>query len=100
VLVLIKSQNNSLAALLQMYPVDFGDGEVTIKPRFNFHRDLFNKPSTGGLIEAAASKVYGRPVKVSARTEDTRSKTKPAVPDTNAELVSSALEILGGEIVE
>jgi DNA polymerase-3 subunit gamma/tau len=100
VLVLIKSENNSLAALLQMYPVDFGDGEVTIKPRFNFHRDLFLKPLNRTAIEAAASKVYGRPVKIHARTEETGKKAGRAKPDPTAELVSSALEILGGEIVE
>jgi hypothetical protein len=87
-----------------MYPVDFTDAEVTIKPRFNFHRDLFLKPANRTLIEAAAAKVYGRPVKVSARTdEDGQSgsrKRRPAPPDPTAELVSSALEILGGEIVE
>ena len=97
VLVLLKSQNNSLCALLQMYPVDFADQEVTIKPRFNFHRDLFLKPANRNMIEAAASKVYGRTVKVSAQTEETKRAPKP---DTGSELVSSALEIFGGEIVD
>jgi DNA polymerase-3 subunit gamma/tau len=103
VVVLIMAENNSLAALLKMYAVDFSDGEVTIKPRFNFHRDLFMKPMNRTTIEAAAAKVYGRPVKVSARTEDDGkggARRKPPKPDPNAELVSSALEILGGEIVD
>jgi DNA polymerase III subunit gamma/tau len=100
VLVLIKSENNSLAALLQMYPVDFGDGEVTIKPRFNFHRDLFMKPMNRTAIEAAATRVYGRPIKLGARTVDTGQKTRRTKPDPNAELITSALEILGGEIVD
>jgi DNA polymerase-3 subunit gamma/tau len=99
VLVVIKSQNNSLCALLQMYPVDFGDGEVTIKPRFNFHRDLFLKPANRTLLESAAAKVYGQPVRVSAVTEG-KGKTTRSKTDPSAELVSSALEILGGEIVE
>ncbi|MDB5178297.1 MAG: polymerase-3 subunit gamma/tau [Patescibacteria group bacterium] len=103
VLVLIKSNNNSLGALLQMYPVDFGDGEVTIKPRFNFHRDLFLKGTNRTSIEAAATKVYGRAIRVHARTEDdgkSGARRKSTKPDPSAELVSSALEILGGEIVE
>jgi DNA polymerase-3 subunit gamma/tau len=103
VLVLIKSQNNSLCALLQMYPVDFGDEEVTIKPRFNFHRDLFLKPANRTLIETAAAKVYGRPVKIQARTDEDGKgapRKRSAAPDPTSELVSSALEILGGEIVE
>lgn len=100
VLVLLKTQNNSLAALLRMYPTDIAGDEITIKPRFNFHRDLFLKPANRTLIEAAATKVYGRPVKVFAKTDEaTQKKVRPKV-DPSSELVSSALEILGGEIVE
>jgi DNA polymerase-3 subunit gamma/tau len=100
VLVVIKSQNNSLSALLQMYPAEFTDDEVTIKARFNFHRDLFLKPANRSLIEAAASKVYGRTIKVQARTDESTPKPVRTKPNESAELVSSALEILGGEIVE
>jgi DNA polymerase-3 subunit gamma/tau len=100
VLVVLKPQNNNLTALLQMYPVDFGDGEVMIKPKFNFHRDLLLKPVNRQMIEAAAAKVYGRPVKVGAKTDEAAVKPKRAKSDPTAELVTSALEILGGEIVE
>lgn len=100
VLVLIKGQNNSLAALLQMYPVDFNDDEITIKPRFNFHRDLFLKPTNRTTIENASAKVYGRQMRVMARTEETGKPAKRAGSDQSAELVSSALEILGGEIMD
>ena len=100
VLVLIKGQNNSLAALLQMYPVDFAGDEITIKPRFNFHRDLFLKPANRTTIENASAKVYGRQMRVMARTEETGKPAKRTKADPSAELVSSALEILGGEIVD
>jgi DNA polymerase III subunit gamma/tau len=102
VLVLVKTRNNSLGALLQMYPIDIKDDEITIKPRFNFHRDLFLKGPNRTLIEAAGAKVYGRPVKIMARTEDDKAATrrKALKPDPNSELVSSALEILGGEVIE
>lgn len=100
VLVHIKAQNNSLAALLQMYPTDFAADEITIKPRFNFHRDLFLKPANRTIIEVAATKVYGRTIKISARTEEVGKTHKRAKPDSTAELVSSALEILGGEVVD
>jgi DNA polymerase III subunit gamma/tau len=99
VLVLIKTQSVPLSASLQMYPADFSTDEIVIKPRFNFHRDLFLKATNLRLIEAAAAKVYGRPVRITARTDE---RTKPAAKtvDPSAELVSSALEILGGEVVE
>lgn len=100
VLVHVKAQNNSLAALLQMYPADFTAEEIIIKPRFNFHRDLFMKPANRATIETAAAKVYGSNIKISARTDESAKATKRAKPDQSAELVSSALEILGGEIVE
>jgi DNA polymerase-3 subunit gamma/tau len=100
VVVLIKQQNNSLGALLQMYPIDIVAGEIKIKPRFNFHRDLFMKPANIRIIETAAAKVYRRPVKVSARTDNPDPGKRGPKPDPSAELISSALEILGGEVVE
>ena len=100
VLVQVKIHNNTLYALLHMYPVDFGDGEVTIKPRFNFHRELFDKPAHRATIEAAAAKVYGRPVRVKARTEESATPAAQAPADPSNELASMAIEILGGEIVE
>jgi DNA polymerase-3 subunit gamma/tau len=103
VLILVKSKNNSLAALLQMYDAEFLDQEIIIKPRFNFHRDLFLKPANRSLVEAAAAKVYTRPIKVSARIDEPTTKTAVkhrSKTDPNSELVSSALEILGGEVVD
>jgi DNA polymerase III subunit gamma/tau len=99
VLLILKPQNNSLSALLQMYPIEFEGNEITIKPRFNFHRDLFQKPGNTRLVEAAAGKVYGRTIKFTARLADTPAH-KTRRPDPAAELMSSALEILGGEVVE
>ena len=83
-----------------MYPVDFAGDEITIKPRFNFHRDLFLKPANRTTIENASAKVYGRQMRVMARTEETGKPAKRTKADPSAELVSSALEILGGEIVD
>jgi DNA polymerase-3 subunit gamma/tau len=100
VVVLIKGQNNSLSALLQMYPAEFSADVIVIKPRFNFHRDLFLKSANLKLIEAAAAKVYRRPVKVTARTDSPDAARTQPNPDPSAELISSALEILGGEVVE
>ncbi len=100
VIVHIKAQNNSLAALLQMYPVEFMASEITIKPRFNFHRDLFLKAANRTAVETASAKVYGRTIKFSARTEETGKPPRRTQSDPAAELVSSALEILGGEIVD
>ncbi len=80
--------------------MEFAVDEITIKPRFNFHRDLFLKPTNRTAIETASAKVYGRTIKLSARTEETGRAPKRHQSDPAAELVSSALEILGGEIVD
>ena len=95
----LRRSNNSLSALLQMYQVDFDNDKVTIKARFNFHRDLFLKPVNRRAIEEVAQKVYGRHVPVHAVTEDDK-QPKPSRQSTENELVSTALDILGGEVIE
>jgi len=99
VLVLLRQKNNSLYALLQMYPIAFSDDGITIRSRFNFHRDLFMKATNRRFIEEAVQKVYGRAIPVTAITDGSAQKPV-AKPDPAAELVSSALEILGGEVVD
>jgi hypothetical protein len=83
-----------------MYPVEFTDNEITIKPRFNFHRDLFLRPANRTAVEVSSTKVYGRTIKFFAITEETGKPARRTQSDPAAELVSSALEILGGEIVD
>ncbi len=102
VLANLKTQNNSLCALLQMYPVDFADGGIVIKARFNFHRDLFLKPANRRIIEEVVQRVYGQPLSISAVTDEKAGakRSSAAKPDPSHELISSALEILGGEVVE
>jgi DNA polymerase-3 subunit gamma/tau len=100
VLVQLKSHNTSLSALLQMYTADFADDKITIQSRFNFHRDLFNKAANRQAIEAVVEKVYSRPIPVIAVTDEHAAKPKAQAVDPNADLVSSALEILGGEVVD
>ncbi|MBW4062095.1 DNA polymerase III subunit gamma/tau [Candidatus Saccharibacteria bacterium] len=101
VVMLIKQKHNSLAALLAMYPIEVSGGAIVIKSRFNFHRDLFMKSQNRSAIEAIVEKVYGRAMPVTAVTEEGPVKAAPrAQVDSSAELISSALEILGGEVVE
>ncbi len=99
VLVLLKQHHSSLCALLQMYPTDFSGDTVTVRARFNFHRDLFNKPQNRQAIEAAAAKVFGRPITVTAVTDDS-APPKKGKHDTSDDLAAAALEILGGEVID
>jgi DNA polymerase-3 subunit gamma/tau len=100
VVMLIKQKHNSLAALLAMYPIEVTDSGIVVKSRFNFHRDLFMKAPNRQAIEAAAEKVYGRAIPVTAVTEAGEGVPIAKTPDTSTELITSALEILGGEVVE
>jgi hypothetical protein len=100
VLANLRRSNNSLSALLQMYPTEFTDAGVTVKPKFNFHRDLFLKPQNRRIIEEAAKKVYGRPIAVHAKIDTAAAAAEPKPPaNPDAELVASALDILGGELI-
>lgn len=104
VLVQLKQHNSSLCALLQMYPTDFDGDTVTVRSRFNFHRDLFNKPQNRQVIEAVAGRVFGRPITVTAITDEAAVapvKGKNArITDTSDDLAATALEILGGEVID
>jgi hypothetical protein len=82
-----------------MYPVEFSDAGITVKPKFNFHRDLFLKPQNRRVIEEAAKKVYGRPVAIHAAIDSTAAPEPKAPVNPDAELVASALDILGGELI-
>jgi hypothetical protein len=82
-----------------MYPTDFTDDTVTVRARFNFHRDLFNKPQNRQAIEAAAAKVFGRPITVTAITDDS-APPKKGKNDTSDDLAAAAMEILGGEVID
>jgi DNA polymerase III subunit gamma/tau len=97
-LVLIKAKNNSLYAILCSCRAEISKDEVILSCRFNFHRDRLQESKNREIIESALSKVYGRNMHVKCQLEDMRAP-KEAV-DPGAELVSSALEILGGEIVD
>jgi DNA polymerase-3 subunit gamma/tau len=97
----LKTRNSSLCALLQSCVVDYSEDTITIKSRFNFHRDLFLKSQNRSVMEEVAQKVYGRKVTVTSVTDESAGPVRrTATPDPNAELITSALEILGGEVVE
>lgn len=95
----IKQKNNSLYALLSTSScqVSFEGDTVVVRCRFGFHRDRIQENIQ--LLEQTLARVYGRKLKVVAQTQaPAPSKVAPA-PDPAAELVSSALEILGGEVM-
>ena len=98
-LTLIKQQNNSLYALLRSsVSVQFEDDKVLLGCRFTFHRDRLKETKNIQIIEKALARVYGRKYKVVPQLEN-KPVAASVATDSSTELVSSALEILGGEVV-
>jgi DNA polymerase III subunit gamma/tau len=94
----IKLKNNSLYALLRSScTVRFEDDEVHVGCRFTFHRDRIKETKNIQLIEQVLARTYGKKYKVRVQIESP--VTAPAATDPAAELMTSALEILGGEVV-
>lgn len=96
-LAVVKQRNNSLYALLCTCSVSFRGDDVVLGCRFPFHRDRLKEQKHIETVEGALARVYGRKLRVLPQLENR--STKP-VQDPNSELVSSALEILGGEVIE
>jgi hypothetical protein len=94
----IKQRNNSLYALLRSCTLEFREDEVVIGCKFGFFRDRLQEGKNIQIIEQALARVYGRKLKVTPQLES-KPATVAASPDTSEELMSSALEILGGEVM-
>ena len=95
----IKQHNNSLYALLRSSAsVRFEGDEVILGCRFTFHRDRLKEAKNLQIIEQALARVYGRKLRVLPELE-AKPVAAAATADSSAELMTSALEILGGEVV-
>ncbi len=93
----IKQKNNSLYALLRSCSLEFEGDKVIIGCKFTFFRDRLKESKNLEMLEQTLSRIYGRKLRVLPQLE---AKTPvSAVVDPSAELMSSALEILGGEVI-
>jgi len=98
-LALIKAHNNSLYALLCSCGTHQTERGIELLARFSFHRDRLLEPKNLNLIEAAIKRSFGKTINVTVSLQAER-VSRPAAANPAEELVSSALEILGGEVVE
>lgn len=98
-LSLIKTRNNSLYAILRSGEPSLSGNRVIVRCRFRFHVERIEETKNRQLIESIFSKVAEQPIELVV--EHTSGEQLPsAAPAPEAELVASALEILGGEVVE
>ena len=96
-LSVIKHYNNSLYAVLKGADIQVGAEEVVVKCRFIFHKDRISEHRNTTLIEKAFSKVYGRSMHLVSEVDNMKKTDKI---NSEEELVSSAIAILGGEVVD
>ena len=96
-LSVIKHYNNSLYAVLRGSQLSVEGDEVRVVCRFSFHKERLAEPRNRTLIEKAFSKVYGEDMHVSIGIEEAN---QPEKVDKEQELMSSAMAILGGEVVD
>lgn len=96
-LSVIKHYNNSLYAVLKGAEVSVEGDEILVRCRFSFHRDRIAEPRNQTLIEKAFSKVYGSALHLRAVVDN---PTKTGKINSSEELISSAIAILGGEVVD
>ena len=97
-LSLIKTRNNSLYAVLRSGEPVLSGGNVVVRCRFRFHKERIEETKNRQLIEAIFTKVADRPIELVV--EHAGAAPTEAAPQPEDELVASALEILGGEVVE
>ena len=96
-LSLIKERNNSLYAVMLSANPRVEADTLVLDCRFRFHKERIEESKNRSLIEGAMKKTFGRTINLRC---DIVSEPKSTPPDDkDSELISSALEILGGEIV-
>jgi DNA polymerase III subunit gamma/tau len=96
-LSLIKSKNNSLYAVLRSGNPSLEENKLMVRCRFRFHKERIEETKNRQFIEAVFSKVADHPIELVVEQTAMHEEEKPRA---DQELVASALEILGGEVVE
>lgn len=97
-LSLIKSKNNSLYAVLRSGDPTLQGDKLVVRCRFRFHKERIEESKNQQFIEAVFSKVANRQIEMIVQHAADEPAVVSAQPEE--ELVASALEILGGEMVQ
>jgi DNA polymerase-3 subunit gamma/tau len=97
----IKAKNHALYALVGSHcSVRFDGDDLILGCRFSFHRDRIKETKNMQIIEQTLQKVYGHKFRVIPQIEAKTPAPVASSPDASAELMTSALEILGGEVID
>ena len=96
-LSLIKDRNNSLYAVMRSANPHIEGDKLVLECRFSFHKERIEEQKNRQLIEQIMSKALSRDIMLDCRLTKTSEKQESV--DSGQELVASALEILGGEVI-
>ena len=96
-LSIIKEHNNSLYALLHSGNAHIEENKLVVDCRFQFHKQRIEEFRNREVIEKVMSRVCKLPIKLECRLKSSGVAEKI---DSEEEIVSSAMAILGGELVD
>lgn len=99
-LSLIKTKNNSLYAVLRSGEPSLEGNVLMVRCRFRFHKERIEEHKNQTFIEAVFSKVAGRPIELRVTHTGAEKADTVTSEEGSEDLVASALEILGGEVIE
>lgn len=97
-LSLIKEHNNSLYALLKSGNAHIENDKLLVDCRFNFHKQRIEEPRNREFIEKIMSKVCEVPIQLKCNIKSI--DTNENKVDSSKEVITSAMAILGGEIID
>lgn len=99
----LRPQNASMYAFLRSAVHEFAEDTLTLYFDYKFHKERIDDFKNKKMIEATAEKVYGGKIKIVCELKDKTEviKTEQQInKEIKEDLLNSALEILGGEVVE
>ena len=106
-LVDIRPCNHSLAALLSnCQPIKLNGAEITLATPYDFYRERLNEPKNKLTVEKVFSTILKVPIHISIIQDKTLIIKKPDAttaaekPGEQDSLLDSALQIMGGKVIE
>ncbi|MDQ5943373.1 MAG: polymerase subunit gamma/tau [Patescibacteria group bacterium] len=96
-LSIIKEHNNSLYALLHSGNAHIEGDKLVVECRFQFHKQRIEEFRNREIIEKVMTRACKTPIQLECRLKNTKVVEKV---DNEEEIVSSAMAILGGELVD
>ena len=100
----IKPLNHSLSAILQScHPAKAENGTLSIATRFPFHKDKLNDNGNRLTIESSFAKLLGFRLRIKAvpgEISEKKQEKEEKKPRETSSLLTQALDIMGGTVVE